>query len=339
MKNEGNARRVFLGRAAQAGLGFMLIQSAPAWAIGRIRHKRAYRERSFFTMGSIATVCAYGESTAHLDDAINKVIVEFTRLNAMMSVFNPASDISRLNGAAGRGPVKVSAEVSEILELSGRFHAQTAGLFDVTVEPLMHLWGFRGRTRQAVPTDREIAAVLDGVGMHHLTIHRAKREASLGHQGSSVDLGGIGVGYAVDRAVRILRSSGVESAFINHAGDAYALGVPDEQDGWIAAIPHPHEPGEIFREVKLVDRAISTSANAEKFTTIDKLQYGHIMNVRSGRPDMVAASLTVVAPTAILADAVSTAAFCRPEILASVPDISYVRVELGDEPKVGKERS
>lgn len=340
MSRENRARRTFLGRAAQAGLGFMLMHGTPAWAFGGVRHRKAYRERSFFTMGSVATVCAYGESIAHLDDAINKVIAEFARLDTMMSVFNPASDITRLNAAAGLGPVRVSAEVSEILEFSGRFNAETAGLFDVTVEPLMNLWGFRGRTRRVEPTDREIAAVLETVGMHNLTVHPGQREASLGREGARVDLGGIGVGYAVDRAVQILRSSGVESAFINHAGDAYALGVPDEQDGWIAAIPHPVESGSIVREVTLVDRAISTSANAERFTSIGKMRYGHIMNVRSGRPDMVAASMTVVAPSAIQADAVSTAAFCRPEILANVSEVSYFTVELdGDgEPKVGKER-
>lgn len=340
MSGESRARRIFLGRAMQAGLGFMLMHSVPAWAFGAIRHRKAYRERSFFAMGSVATVCAYGESTAHVDDAINKVITEFMRLDTLMSVFNPASDISRLNRAAGLGPVRVSAEVSEILELARRFNGETAGMFDVTVEPMMDLWGFRGRTRQAAPTDREIADVLDAVGMHHLTVHPDKLMASLGHKSSRVDLGGIGVGYAVDRAVRILRSSGIESAFVNHAGDAYALGAPDEQGGWVAAIPHPVEPGAIVHEVTLVDRAISTSANAEKFITIDQMRYGHVMNVRSGRPAMVATSMTVLAPTAIQADAVSTAAFCRPEVLANVSEVSSFMLEPGGngESNIVKER-
>ncbi len=328
MREESKARRMFLGRAGRAGLGFVLLHNIPAWALGGLRHRRAYRERSFFTMGSVATVCVYGESTAHIDGAINNVIAEFARLDAMMSVFNPASDISRLNATAGLGPVRVSTEVSEILKLSGRFNRETSGMFDVTVEPLMHLWGFRGQPRSTAPTDSEIVAVLEKVGMHHLTVHPDNREASLDRAGSHVDLGGIGVGFAVDRAARILRSSGVESAFINHSGDAYALGVPDEQDGWIAAIPHPFERERIVREVTLVDRAISTSANGERFTTIDDVRYGHIMNIRSGRPGAFASSLTVVAPSAVYADAVSTAAFCRPGILATIPDVSYFRMEL-----------
>ncbi|MEX1139941.1 MAG: FAD:protein FMN transferase [Bacteroidota bacterium] len=321
---------MFLNRSAQAGLGLMLVQALPAWAFSGLRHRKAYRERSFYTMGSVATVCAYGESTAHIDDAINKVIVEFGRLDALLSVFNSSSQISKLNSAAGSGPMRVSREVCDILELSKEFNGKTAGVFDVTVEPLMSLWGFRGRERQSIPTDREISSALEAVGIHHLFVHPKEREVLLDHHGSSVDLGGVAVGYAVDRAVKILCASGIESAFINHAGDAYALGAPDEQPGWIAGIPHPEEPERMVHEVILADQAISTSANNERFVTLDDRRFGHLMDVQSGRPGALVASLTVMAPSAIQADALSTAAFCRPEILANVREVSYFSLELGE---------
>ena len=278
-------------------------------------------------MGSIATVCAYGESTAHVDDAISKVIVEFGRLDALLSVYNSASEISRLNSSAGQGPVRASQEVCDILELSKGFNVQTSGLFDITVEPLMRLWGFRGTPRQALPTDGEITNALGAVGMSHLSVDSENQKVLLDRHGSSVDLGGIAVGYTVDRAAGILRSAGIESAFINHAGDAYALGSPDEHDGWTVAVPHPLEPGNIVHTEELVDRAISTSADNERFVTIDDLQYGHVMDAHFGRPGTRVASLTVVAPLATQADAYSTAAYCKPGILADIPETSSFLME------------
>jgi thiamine biosynthesis lipoprotein len=278
-------------------------------------------------MGSIATVCAYGESTAHIDDAISKVIAEFGRLDALLSVFNSASAISRLNSSAGITPVHVSQEVCGILESSRSFNKQTMGLFDVTVEPLMRLWGFRGESREKNPTDREIVNALAAVGMCHLSIDSNRQEVFLDRKGASLDLGGIAVGHAVDRAVGILRSSGIESAFVNHAGDAYALGAPDEQDGWMAAVPHPSQAGLIVHKEVLTNRALSTSADNERFVTIDDVRYGHIMDVRSGRPEHGPACIAVMAPTAMQADALSTAAFCRPDVLATVPETSYFLME------------
>lgn len=325
---------MFLGRTARTGLGLVLVHSLPTWAWSGQRHRKAYRERSFYTMGSMATVSAYGESIAHIDDSINKVMSEFGRLDALLSVFNPASEISLLNNTAGHGAVRVSQEVCQILKLSKNFNLRTSGLFDITVEPLMKLWGFRGMTRQTYPTDSEIATALNAVGMGHLSIDSARQEALLDHRNASVDLGGIAVGYAVDRAAGILRSAGIESAFINHAGDAYALGAPDEQGGWIAAIPHPSEPGSMIHEELLTDRAISTSADSERFVTIDAVRYGHVMDVYSGRPGTRKASITVLAPSAIQADALSTAAFCRPDILANVPETSYFCMEFAKEKSV-----
>ena len=323
MITEKRTRRIFLGQSAQTGMGLLLLHSLPVWAFSGSKHRKAYRERSFYTMGSVATVCAYGESTAHIDEAINKVIVEFGRLDALLSVYNSASEISRLNSSAGQGPIRVSQEVCDILELSKGFNVQTSGFFDITVEPLMKLWGFRGFPRKTYPSDNEIARMLGAVGMHHLSIDSNRQEVILDHRAASVDLGGIAVGFAVDRAVEILRSAGIESAFINHAGDAYALGSPDEQDGWTAVVPHPSNPGVIIHKEVLIDQAISTSADYERSVTIDGIQYGHVMDVRSGRPVRDVASLTVLAPSTIEADAFSTAAFCSPDMLSNVPETSH----------------
>jgi thiamine biosynthesis lipoprotein len=124
--------------------------------------------------------------------------------------------------------------------------------------------------------------------------------------------------------VEIIRSEGIEDAFVNHAGDGYALGAPDDQDSWIAAVPDPKEPHSILRNISLTNRAISTSADNERSVTLRQARFGHIMDVRRGAPGTQAASMTVLAPSALEADALSTAAFCEPGILASMGGISFL---------------
>lgn len=315
-------RRRFLGKGLAGGLGLMVLPAIPFRGFGGSR--AAYRERSFFTMGSVATVSAYGESHAHIDQAVNRLVAEFQRLDGLLSVFNPASEISRLNAAAGRSAVKLSGETIGLLRRALEINRRTKGAFDVTVEPLMKLWGFRGERRN-IPTDAEIARTLESVGPHQLVFESAF-EAGLKSEGACVDLGGIGVGYAVDRAVAVLRSVGIESAFVNHAGDAYALGAPEGEDGWIAVVPDPANPAGTLRAFSLKDRAVSTSAGSERNVTLDNLRFGHVMDVRSGRPEHRTLSMTVIASNALEADAFSTAAFCDAAVLASDSSISFLSV-------------
>ncbi|HEX9614958.1 MAG TPA: FAD:protein FMN transferase [Bacteroidota bacterium] len=330
MNDVERTRRMFLGRATRAGLGIVLLQSIPPWAIGRMRHTKAYRERSFFSMGSVATVCAYGESTKQIDHAVNKVIAEFGRLDRMLSVFDSASEISRINSAAGREPVSVSDEVCDLLGEARRWTERTSGQFDITVGPLMELWGFRGTLPGEIPPDSAIRRVLEAVGVRHLVIDRRNRMAGLDHRDSKLDLGGIGVGYAIDRAVGILKSEGIENAFLNHSGDAFALGKPDDQNGWIAAIPDPDKPSAALHDLCLSDCAVSTSAAYERFVKVGAERYGHVMDVQLGRPGRSGGSVTVVAGGAETADALSTAAFSRGEpvrLLDNVGGTSYFIVQ------------
>lgn len=330
MSSAGRTRRVFLGRAATTGLGMIALHALPAWALSRARHTKAYRERSFFTMGSVATMCAYGENTAHIDQAVNRVIAEFGRLDRMLSIFNPDSEISRINSAAGREMVSVSDEVCDVLAEARRWTEQTGGQFDITVGPLMELWGFRGAVPEEIPGDKAIRRVLEAVGTRHLMIDRHYQMAGLDNRDSRLDPGGIGVGYAIDRAVGILRSEGIESAFLNHSGDAYALGKPDDQDGWVAAIPDPDNPSATLQDLCLSDCAVSTSAAYERFVEVGGERYGHVMDVQLGRPGRTRGSVTVVAGDAVTADALSTAAFSRGEpvrLLDNVGGTSYFIVQ------------
>lgn len=310
MRRPACSRRNFLGQAARAGAGWVLMAVVPPWAFRGRLQGRAYRERSFFTMGSIATVSAYGESLAHTDHAINKVIAEFGRLERLLSVFDPASEISKINASAGREPAAVSAETAGLLVQMKTFAEQTDGAFDATVEPLMRLWGFRDLSRTVPPSDREIATALKAVGMKHVVADLHAGTVGLDHPDVRLDSGGWGVGYAVDRAIGILQAEGIESALVNHSGDARTFGAPPDGGEWVVGIPHPQHPDEFIRTLALENRAISTSADHERFVTLGDARYGHLIDMRNGKPADHLASVSVLAGSSLTADAMSTALAC-----------------------------
>jgi thiamine biosynthesis lipoprotein len=312
----------------------MLVHIMPSWLMAGQKHTHAYRERSFFTMGSIATVCAYGDTTRQIDRAINKVIEEFNRLDGLLSVYMPTSEISRINASAGSDSAAVSSEVVTLIREMKVLAEQTGGAFDMTVEPLMRLWGFRNTPRSEVPSDSEISAVLDAVGNNHVFVDESEGRVGLDHPASRIDSGGWGVGYAVDRAVAILKAEGISSALVNHSGDARTFGIPEEQEGWAVAIPNPEHPDEMLKTVRLQGCAISTSGDYERFVTINSMRYGHLMNVRNGHPETTVSSVTIFAGTSLTADVTSTASACSFEMLSrleSLPGLSYIVVQKGPE--------
>ncbi len=300
------SRRRFLGQTLKSAAGLVFLSNPP------LKSGQSYLERSFFTMGTVVTISAYGESRRHVSHAIDKAIQEIQRVDRLMSLYKADSQLARVNSEAGKRAVKVDGDLIDVVQVAKRFHGLTGGSFDITVEPLMRLWGFRHEppTLSTPPSDSEIRNTLDAVGFTHVFIDEKNQTLSLDHEASKIDLGGIAVGFSVDLAVKSLQSEGVESAFINHSGDAYALGSPEGDSGWRVAIPNPMNPGETVRSLTLSNTAISTSGNYEKFVLSGSRRYGHMLDVQRGIPSEHALSATVIAPTAIEADALSTGIFC-----------------------------
>jgi thiamine biosynthesis lipoprotein len=263
-------------------------------------------------MGTVVTISAYGESRARVHQAITKAFEEIHRIDTLMSVYKPESQLSLINRAAGRTPVDVDTAILDTISSAKHFHDETGGAFDITVEPLMELWGFRDEPPQLnhYPSDSEISKRLNAVGFQNIIVNEAEGRIGLSNPHSKIDLGGIAVGYSVDRAVAILKEEGIRAAFINHSGDAFALGAPDDAQGWSIAIPNPEHPSEMIAQFVIRDRAVSTSGNYEKYVTIDAKRLGHILDPQTGRPSDAMKSATLFAPTSTAADALSTGLFC-----------------------------
>ena len=255
------------------------------------------------------TIEVFGENTQECERAADEAIKEVKTIDRLMSVFDRKSELSRMNQNAGRSEVHVDKRLIEILQSSLFYNRLTDGVLDVTIEPLMEAWGFRGDEKSSKPTDSELQAAVNAVGSKVISIDTKGSAAGVLHEGSKLDLGGIAVGYSVDRAVEILRRHGVECALVNHSGDIYALGSPPGEDGWLIGITDPEHTDEVITSLRVRDKAVSTSGNYENFVSFDGLSYGHIMNPRTGEPASDILSTTIISETALEADALSTGVF------------------------------
>ena len=286
-------------------------------------------------MGTTVSITAFGESTSHCTHAINCAFEEINTIDDLMSLYKHESQLSKINHYAGKAEISVDQRLLEVLKAAERFREQTNGAFDVTIEPLMKLWGFRGRNLLSRPTDREIAETREAVGHDNIVLEEKLSSVGLLHSKSKIDLGGIAVGYSVDRAVKILEQQGIENALINHSGDIYAMGSPPEETGWEIGIADPQSPEEILTRVRLTNKAVSTSGNYENHIVVNGMTYGHLMDPWTGKPSAKILSATIIADAAIQADALSTGIFVLglPEgrkVIESLRNVDLIAVDYHD---------
>jgi thiamine biosynthesis lipoprotein len=241
-------------------------------------------------------------------------------VDRQMSIHREDSQLTVVNRAAGRGTVPVDAAVLDVVSRAVDASTRSDGLYDPTILPMMKLFGFYGSGRDRYPSDRDIAAVLDVTGSRHVILDRSSGRLGLAKEGAALDLGSIGKGWALDRAVDAIRAEGVESALVDVGGNVYGLGSPDEgADGWNVALFHP-TTGQVDRVLVLRDRAVATSANTEQTRVLGHLRVGHLFDARRGRPAHGHASATVVARTGVESDLLSTVAFLvGPGAMAAFP--------------------
>ena len=264
-------------------------------------------ERARVSMGSEVRLTAWTGDEERALAAFEAAFDEFDRLDRLMSVWVETSDVSRLNAAAGRQPVQVSPEVLEVLQLALEAGEWTGGKFDVTFGALSGLWKFDHDQDDRAPPGEAIAARLPLVDYRQLEIDPAAGTAFLRRAGMRVHLGGIGKGYAVDRAAAILRAQQVHNFLIQSGGDLYAGGRRGDR-AWRAAIRDPRADRS-FAAMDLENATLSTSGDYERFFLDGGTRYHHILDPDLGRPARGTRSVSIVAERAVLADALSTGVF------------------------------
>jgi len=258
-------------------------------------------------------IALHGDDPVRLRAAAEEALQEVERLEGLLSLYRPSSEIARVNARAAREPVIVSPPVFRLLEHAARLSAETGGAFDITVGPLMQCWGFVGGTG-SLPDPDALAAARACVGMHLVELDAVQFTVRFQRAGVMLDLGAIGKGYAVGVAADILREAGVTSALI-HGGTstAYAIGCPPGMPHWKVGVARPQQeqaPSDgnaLLAMVPLSDAALSVSAIRGKAFQAGTTTYGHVLDPRTGEPVHQADLAAVVLPEATETDALSTA--------------------------------
>jgi FAD:protein FMN transferase len=257
-------------------------------------------------------------------------------LEERLSYFRPQSEISRINRLAAEAPVEVEPALFALLSLAMRLSEETGGAYDITSTPLWEAWGFARRAGE-IPTEKQLAEARSSVGGRFVELNPGQRTIYFRKPGVKINVGSIGKGYALDVCAERLLASGMTD-FLLHGGQSSVLarGSPSRRqespptaapqdarapEAWEVGLGDPQQPGRRLALVRLVDRALGTSGGQFQSFRHQGRRYGHILDPRSGRPAEGVLSVTVVAPTAALADALSTAFY----VLGPKASLDYCR--------------
>jgi thiamine biosynthesis lipoprotein len=235
------------------------------------------------------------------------------RIESALSIYRPESEISKINAAAGDSPVTVNTEVFDLITRAVMISQWTDGAFDITAGPLVDCWGFSKRRGQK-PSEEQIARARDKVGWNRIVLTEETSQVFLPIVGMSLNLGGIGKGYAIDCIAADLKKSGVEH-FLIHGGKSTILasapvGLTDAES-WKIAIEHPLRPGQRLTQISLENAAVATSGSGKQFFHYRGKRLGHVIDPRTGYPSGDALSMTIITDKATDADALSTACFVQ----------------------------
>jgi len=299
---------IFVGALLLLGVAWWAFRSEP----GQLRQVR-------LLLGTTVEIAAEHSDGRQLETAVAAAFDEIARIERLMAPDNPDSDLARLSKATTT--FEVSADTARVIALGQVVAERSGGAFDMSLGRLKALWGLEGEDPQ-VPAAAAIEEALVGIGPRSLLIEG--RTARKGAPQLQYDLGGVAKGYAVDRAIKILREHGVASAAVNAGGDMYLLGKRKERP-WRIGIQHPRRPEAVLVAVNVSDRAVVTSGDYERFFEQDGQRYHHLFDPATGFPARRCQSVSVVAETVAEADALATALFVLGpadglKLLAGYPD-------------------
>ncbi len=279
-------------------------------------------------MGTRVSVELWHDDEARGRELVADVMEEYRRIDREMSTYKPDSEISRVNAHAAEGAMPISAELALMIDRSLELSVASHGAFDITYDSVGYLYDFRAHKR---PSENEITEHLAAVNYRHVVLDRAAGTVRFAVPGVRINLGGIAKGYAVEHAAELLRKAGVQHALLNAGGDTRVLGDRRGQP-WIVGIRHPRQADEVVTRLAVVDEAISTAGDYERFFEEDGRRYHHIINPSTGRPTEGILTVTVVGPDGTLTDGLDTAIFVLGveeglEMIKAYPDYETIIVD------------
>ncbi|MGD1072748.1 MAG: FAD:protein FMN transferase [Bryobacteraceae bacterium] len=247
-------------------------------------------------MGSTYSIVLYDEDRNKMESAADDALEQARRLDRLLSNYQPESEWSRVNREAADHPVGVSRELFDLLTTCVEYSRKSEGTFDITVGPLMKIWGFYKGSGH-LPQAGEIGRAMGQIGYRNMVLDASQQTVFFSRAGLNLDPGGVGKGYAVDKMVEILKKDGIRSALVSAAGSSiYCLGAPPGEPGWRIQIKDPGNEFKSAAQVTLKDESLSTSGSYEKFFVAEGKTWSHIMDPRTGYPAQGTLSVSVIAP-------------------------------------------
>lgn len=290
-------------------------------------------------MGSTLRISVWTTDREGASTAIAAAFTEFDRLESALSVWRPGSDVARLNAAAGGPAVPVGPDTRAVLRAAREAGLLTGGKFDITFGALSDIWKFDHDQDNRVPAPEAIAARLPFVDYEAVEVDEGRGTARITRAGVRVHLGGIGKGYAMDRAADLLRGRGFEHFLVQAGGDLYAAGRRGDR-AWRVGLADPRgTDGESFATIELSDETFSTSGDYERFFEKDGVRFHHLLDPDTGQPARLCRSVTILARSALQADWLSTGVFILgPDeglaLVERLPHVEAVIVTAANEVKV-----
>ncbi len=285
----------------------LLILLAGLLAVNAVQPAKLQRfEFSEPHMGTRVRIVFYASDEATAKKAAKAAFGRIAELNAIMSDYQPTSELMRLCENSGGPPVEVSVDLFEILKKSEEYAKMTDGAFDVSIGPVVRLWRKARRTR-TMPKAEEIKKALELVDYRKIKLDAKGRTVQLLLMGMMLDLGGIAKGYAADAALLVLRQHGIPRALVAAGGDIAVSDAPPDAPGWkigIAPLKNPDAPPTHYLMLK--NAGVSTAGDAEQFVEIDGKRYSHIIDPKTGLGLLGRRSVTVIAPNATISDGMDT---------------------------------
>ncbi|NII27413.1 FAD:protein FMN transferase [Pseudoflavitalea sp. X16] len=257
-------------------------------------------------MGNTFEITVVAREEAWAREKIALAIAEIRRIEKLLTTFDEHSQTNRINRYAGIRPVQVDREVFELIRRSLKISAVTEGAFDITYGSVDKcLWNF-DRNMKQLPDPQTARAAVKLINYRHVLLNEVEGSVMLKEKGMRIGFGGIGKGYAADRAKALLVKEGVQSGIVNASGDLITWGTQADGKPWTIGIAHPDDARAAFSWLNIADLAIATSGNYEKYVMIDGKKYSHTIHPKTGMPVSGIKSVTIISPYAEIADAMAT---------------------------------
>ncbi|HVY23556.1 MAG TPA: FAD:protein FMN transferase [Steroidobacteraceae bacterium] len=290
-------------------------------------HAEWYKRVDDGIMGTRIVVELWDDNEVHANAAIDAVMAEMRHIDDTMSVYKPTSEVSMVNAEAAKHPVKISRELFDLLQQAVEFSRITDGAFDITYASVGYMYDFRKHIK---PTGQQIKKALPEINYRHLLFDKKNRTIKFSMPGVRIDLGGIAKGYSVDRGIAILQARGITHAWVMAGGDSRIIGDRFGKP-WIVGIRHPDDPNRVIAKIPLVNTALSTSGDYERYFDENGVRYHHIIDPKTGDSARKVRSATIIAPTATQTDGLSKTAFvlgpeAAMEIYNRIPGVDAILV-------------